>query len=302
MRPVLAALADGNEHRALHLRHAMADEFNLTDAERDEWLPSRRQRVIDNRVGWAMTYLVQAGLAERPRRAHLRITEAGRQALTANPDRIDNKTLEQYPSYLEFRERGREAQGETKDGATATTATDRATELDTPEALLDAALAQNTAAIESELTQRMLALSPTGFEELVIRLLEKMGYGKAGGLVRTPASGDGGVDGIISQDPLGLDRIYVQAKRYAPDNVITRPKVQEFVGALFGKQGDRGVYITTSSFSAGAREEADRINARIELIDGRRLAQLMVRHGVGVEAAQTVTLHRIDEDLFEEMP
>jgi restriction system protein len=142
MRPVLAALADGNEHRALHLRHAMADEFKLTDAEREEWLPSRRQRVIDNRVGWAMTYLVQAGLAERPRRAHLRITEAGRQALAANPDRIDNKTLEQYPSYLEFKERGREAQGEAEDGATAT---DRVTELDTPEALLDAALAQNTA-------------------------------------------------------------------------------------------------------------------------------------------------------------
>jgi restriction system protein len=277
----------------------MADEFELTDAEREEWLPSRRQRVIDNRVGWAMTYLVQAGLAERPRRAHLRITEAGRRALVENPDRIDMKTLERYPSYLEFKTRGREAGGAAGDDVTNG---NRATELDTPEALLDAALAQNTAAIEAELAQRMLGLSPTGFEELVIRLLEKMGYGKAGGLERTPPSGDGGVDGIISQDPLGLDRIYVQAKRYAPDNVITRPKVQEFVGALFGKQGDRGVYITTSSFSTGAREEADRINARIELIDGRRLAQLMVQHGVGVEPAQTVTLHRIDEDLFEEMP
>ncbi len=141
-------------------------------------------------------------------------------------------------------------------------------------------------------------MSPTGFEDLVIRLLEAMGYGRAGAVERTSASGDAGIDGIISQDPLGLDRIYVQAKRYAVDQTIGRPKIHEFAGALLGKQGDRGVYITTSSFSRGAREEAERINARIELIDGARLAELLVRYRVGVQAVQTVELLRLDEDFL----
>lgn len=146
---------------------------------------------------------------------------------------------------------------------------------------------------------RALALSPIGFEDLVITLLARMGYGKAGSVQRTSASGDAGIDGIISQDPLGLDRIYVQAKRYATDQVIHRPKIHEFAGALLGKQGDRGVYITTSRFSTGAREEAERINARIELIDGARLAQLLVHYKVGVQTDQTVELLRMDEDFFE---
>ncbi|WP_222704968.1 restriction endonuclease [Mobilicoccus massiliensis] len=144
-----------------------------------------------------------------------------------------------------------------------------------------------------------MSLTPYEFENLVITLLERMGYGHAGSVERTSASGDAGVDGIISQDPLGLDRIYVQAKRYAQDNVIHRPRIHEFAGALLGKQGDRGVYITTSSFSVGALAEADRINARIELIDGQRLAELLVRYRVGVQVEQTVELLRMDEDFYE---
>ena len=152
-----------------------------------------------------------------------------------------------------------------------------------------------------EVLKKALILSPTGFEDLVIRLLEAMGYGRAGSVERTSATGDAGVDGIISQDPLGLDRIYVQAKRYAEERTVDRPRIHEFAGALLGKQGDRGVFITTSRFTQGAHNEAERINARIELIDGARLPRLLVQYGVGVQELHTVVLHRIDEDFFEEI-
>lgn len=293
MRPVLALLADGSVRRSRDVKDAMADEFGLTEAERSELLPSGRQRTIDNRVGWSLTYLSQAGLVARPNRGHVVITDDGRAALTANPDRVDMKTLEAYPAYLDFRDRTRE-----KTASVVPPAQDGPVEA-TPSDLVEQALSTNRAAVEGDVLQAALALSPTGFEDLVIRLLERMGYGKAGSVERTSASGDAGVDGIISQDPLGLDRIYVQAKRYAEDRTIDRPRIHEFAGALLGKQGDRGVFITTSRFSSGAIQEAERINARIELIDGRRLAELLVAYGVGVQVDQTVTLYRLDEDFFD---
>lgn len=160
-------------------------------------------------------------------------------------------------------------------------------------------MAENRAVVQNELLERALAVSPTEFERLVLHLLESMGYGKSGNLTPTAATGDAGIDGIISQDPLGLDRIYVQAKRYDIERVIHRPTIQAFVGALMGAQGDRGVFITTSSFSQGAKDEAEKVNARIELIDGSRLAQLMLRHGVGVQPESIVTLYQLDEDFFE---
>lgn len=160
-------------------------------------------------------------------------------------------------------------------------------------------MAENRAAIESDLLDRALAVEPSAIERLVVRLLEAMGYGKAGRIEHSGKSGDGGIDGIISQDPLGLDRVYMQAKRYARDNVVQRRAIQGFVGALLGAQSDRGVFITTSSFSAGARQEAERVNARVVLIDGDSLAELMVRHRVGVQAESTAVLHRVDEDFFE---
>ena len=153
--------------------------------------------------------------------------------------------------------------------------------------------------MESELLTRALALDPTGFERLVLAVLDAMGYGRSGRIEHSGRPGDAGIDGIISQDPLGLDRIYLQAKRYDPGNSVQRPDVQRFVGALMSAQGDRGVFITTSTFSSGARAEAERVNARIELIDGNRLTSLMLRHGVGVRASTTVVLHELDEDFFE---
>lgn len=295
IRPVLAHLSDGSTLRSRDIKDAMADQFELSDTERVEVLPSGRQRTIDNRVGWALTYLSQAGLVTRPSRGYVVITDEGRGALDANPSRIDMKTLEAYPAYLEFRNRTRE-----KATSAAIPIEDEPSGA-TPSDLVEQALATNRAAVEGEVLRMALALTPTGFEDLVIRLLERMGYGKAGSAERTSASGDAGVDGIISQDPLGLDRIYMQAKRYGEDRTIDRPKIHEFAGALLGKQGDRGVFITTSRFSAGAIQEAERINARIELIDGRRLAELLVSYGVGVQVEQTVTLYRLDEDYFESL-
>lgn len=305
MRPVVALLADGELRRARDIRQAMADEFTLTPDERAEMLPSGRQRVIDNRVGWAMTYLAQAGLIERPTRGHAQITERGRAALLAHPDRIDAATLRNYPDFIRFVDRATEATGSTADtGQTmASPGGSAATDAELPEAtpsdLVEQAVAQNRAAVEGQVLDAALALSPTGFEDLVIALLSAMGYGRAGQALRTSATGDAGIDGIISQDPLGLDRIYVQAKRYAQENVVDRPALQGFAGALLQHQGDRGVFITTSRFTDGARAAADRINARIELIDGPRLARLLIDYGVGVQPEQTVTLYRLDEDYFD---
>ena len=216
MRPVLAHLADGDLHRSRAVKEAMADQFELTDGERGEMLPSGRQRTMDNRVGWSLTYLSQAGLVQRPARGQVQITDAGRAALTANPTRIDMKVLEQYPSYLEFRDRTRSAASAAigHDDHPALAASAEPVAAISPQDLVDRAVAENRAAMQGELLKKALALDPKGFELLVLRLLNAMGYGRNGGLVEhSGRSGDGGIDGIISQDPLGLDRIYLQAKR-----------------------------------------------------------------------------------------
>lgn len=293
MRPALSALADGETLRLRDVMEVVAREFEVTPEEREQLIPSGKQPVIYNRVTWALTYLFQAGLTQRPQRGFVRISELGRKALVEHPVRIDMKVLEQYPAYLEFKERTRER------GPSGDSAMPVAEQTSTPQDLVDQAVKENRAVVESELHARALALPPLAFEDLVMRLLAAMGYGHSGTVERTSASGDAGIDGIISQDPLGLDRIYVQAKRYGSDKVIHRPTIQGFVGALMSAQGDRGVFITTSSFSSGARLEAERVAFRIELIDGLRLAQLMLRHGVGVQPESTTTLYQLDEDFFD---
>lgn len=296
MRPVLASLSDGEVRRSRDVIEAMADEFALTPEERAAKVPSGQKR-IDNRVGWALSYLGQAGLIDRPGRGLVTISDAGRTALGQHPHRIDNKALEAYPAYLEFRERKRGRSTDDRDDVDkATPSVDD--DSSTPNDLAERAERINRTAVEREVLAAALKLSPTGFEELVVRLLDRMGYGRTGSAHRTPPSGDGGVDGIISQDPLGLDRIYIQAKRYT-DATVDRPAIHGFAGALLSKQGDRGVFITTSRFTKGAQDEAERINARIELIDGARLAELLVQYGVGVQPEQSVTLYRLDEDFFD---
>ncbi|RRD04716.1 restriction endonuclease [Arachnia propionica] len=291
MRPVLELLSDGRTWRMRDLISALEDEFQLTAEERAALIPSGKQRVMAGRVGWAVTYLVQAGLAERPARGQERITEAGLQVLRSHPERIDVKILKTYPSFREFLQRTR--------NTTDDSSTPSLEPAPTPADLIARAVSVNRAAVETEVLEAALSITPAAFEHLVIRLLGAMGYGQRGSLERTQPSNDGGIDGIISQDPLGLDRIYVQAKRWAADRIVDRPEIQKFAGALLGRQGDRGVYITTATFSRGARDEAERINARIELIDGSRLAHLLVQHGVGVQREETPSLVRLDDDFFE---
>jgi restriction system protein len=296
MRPVLASLADGQVRRSREVIEAMADEFALTPEERAAKVPSGQRR-IDNRAGWALSYLSQAGLIERPGRGLVKISDEGRAALDKYPQRIDAKALEAYPSFLEFRDRKRAGSGD--DGGETEKPSGGDEDSSTPNDLAERAERINRTAVESEVLAAALKLSPTGFEELVVRLIDRMGYGRGRGSAhRTAPSGDGGIDGIISQDPLGLDRIYIQAKRYT-DAAVDRPAIHGFAGALLSKQGDRGVFITTSRFTKGAQDEAERINARIELIDGARLAELLVQYGVGVQPEQSVTLYRLDEDFFE---
>lgn len=296
MRPVLAYVADGQVYRSRDITDAMSDQFGLTAEERSEMLPSKTAKKMANRVGWTLTHLTQAGLIDSAGRGLKVISAQGRAALDKHPERIDMKALEGYPAYVGFRERKRDKTASEDGGSTDTPPI--AEDSRTPNDLVESAVLVNRAVVESEVLLAALKLTPTGFEELVLRLLDKMGYGKAGSVNRTAASGDAGIDGIISQDPLGLDRIYVQAKRFT-DTAVDRPKIHEFAGALQGKQGDRGVFITTSRFTSGARTEADRIPARIELIDGARLAELLVQYGIGVQPEQTVTLYRLDEDFFD---
>lgn len=302
LRPALAALADGSVHRSRDIKDQLADDFELTADERAEMLPSGRVRTMDSRVGWALTYLFQAGLTERPRRGAVVITEAGREVLRRLPDRITTKDLEQIPAFRDFQTRSTGGTGrpvtKAPDGTSPPTDDPEVT---TPDEMVAQAKASNRAAIESELLARLQSVRPIEFEDLVMQVLFAMGYGEAGSVERTAASGDAGIDGIISQDPLGLDRIYVQAKRYADHRKIGRPTIQEFAGALQYRQGDRGVFITTSTFTQEAEEAAERINARIELIDGRRLTRLMMERGVGVQPEQTVTLFRLDEDFFDSL-
>lgn len=235
MRPVLVYLADGQVCRSRDITEAMSDQFALTAEERAEMLPSGTARLMANRVGWTLTHLTQAGLIDSAGRGLKVISEQGRAALDKHPERVDMKVLAGYPAYVEFRERKRDKAASEDDGGSTDTPP-IADDSRTPNDLVESAVLVNRAAVESEVLSAALNLTPTGFEELVVRLLDKMGYGKAGSVNRTAASGDAGIDGIISQDPLGLDRIYVQAKRFT-DTPVDRPKIHEFAGALQGKSG-----------------------------------------------------------------
>lgn len=305
MRPVLVALSDGVMRSTRETKEAVIASLDLTEEEKAEVLPSGNQLTVDNRVGWAISYLVAAGAVERPSRARLRISQAGKELLVDHPDRVDNQVLMKFEAFREFRARhhrlrGRGQQEPTPEQGGAVVVEQAASEI-SPQELIEQARLENRAAVEGELLVRAIALTPRGFERLVIRLLKAMGYGRTGMIEHSGKPGDGGIDGIISQDPLGLDRIYVQAKKYALGESVGRPTIQGFVGALMGAQGDRGVFITTSSFTSGAVLEAERVNARIELIDGARLAELMVDYGVAVQPEATVTLFKLDEDFFEEL-
>lgn len=296
MLPLLRLAGDGKEHRFRDTVEQLATEFQITDSERAELLPSGTAPLFDNRVGWARTYLKQAGLIRSPKRGIFHITEQGNKLLAENPSKIDAAFLNRYEGFREFRSRRRD-RAET-DIDTNHTEPESITDQTPEDALADAykKLRKN---LEGELLDQVKAASPTFFERLVIDLLVSMGYGgsrqDAGRAVGR--SGDGGIDGIIKEDKLGLDVIYVQAKRW--EGTVGRPEIHKFAGALQGQRANKGVFITTSNFSREAEEYTNVINSKIILIDGARLAALMVDHNVGVAPVGIYELKKIDSDYFE---
>jgi restriction system protein len=295
MRPLLALAADGKERRVRDACDALADEFNLTEDEQKEMLPSGQQERYVNRMSWARLGLKKAGLLEDPRRGFFRITERGRTALTEEPDRIDDKYLKRYPEFLEYLKKSRKSEK----AAGTVTQIPLPGDVD-PEEALETAYQTLHDGLAGDVLATLLDATPGMFERIVVELLLKMGYGgsrrDAGRAVGK--SGDEGIDGIINQDRLGLDVVYIQAKRWT--NTVGRPEIQKFVGALQGKQANKGVFITTSDFSKGAREYAKMVSSNVVLIDGDRLAELMVEHDLGVSPMATYEVKRLDSDYFVE--
>lgn len=271
----------------------LSEEFNLNEDERQHLLPSGGISTIKNRVAWAITYLVKAGLLIRPKRGFFMITDKGKGVLSKNPDKINIKFLKQYPEFIEFiSAKNKPDSGKKKDSDDNV--------IETPEERIDSAYLEIVADMKSELLSKILESSPEFFERLIVNLLVAMGYGgssvEAG--KHLGRSGDNGIDGVIKEDKLGLDMIYVQAKRYAPDNPVGRPAVQGFAGSLIGFGANKGVFVSTSSFSKHAYDYAENVPQRIILIDGEKLTSLMLEHNVGVRLHQSIELKRIDEDFF----
>lgn len=286
MAPILRISADGALRDRSQIAAEAADDVNLTADERGITLTTG-QPMYANRVGWAISHLTKSGALERPERGKYVISPLGRRLLSERPD-ATRADVERVTGYRRVKAVTEQPQDSSADEDS----------LD-PAELIDRGIKQIRADVAAELLSRILSKSPAFFEQTVVELLVAMGYGGAEGQANvTSLTNDGGIDGVIDQDTLGLNRVYVQAKRYAADYVVTRPDVQGFVGALNGK-ADGGVFITTGRFTQGARDYADVVPTRIILIDGQRLTSLMIRFGVGVQTRETVHIVEIDEDFFE---
>lgn len=260
-------------------------------------MPSGRQAVFDNRVGWAKTYLSKALLIEQVQRGIFRITERGKKVLANKPEKINNKFLRQFPEFLVFQERSSSSEEEPQHSNNVVDIS----VVETPNERIETAFGELRSALSKEVIERVTSISPTRFERLVVELLVKMGYGGAlpdAGKM-TKLSGDEGIDGVIKEDKLGLDRIYLQAKRWN-NTTVGRPEIQKFVGALAGQKAQKGVFITTSAFSKEAREYAANLQQKVVLIDGEQLAELMIEYDLGVAVAQTYLIKRVDNDYFDE--
>jgi len=291
MLPLLKFAGDKKEHSIREAIEHIANIFNLIEEERREVLPSGQQYIIDNRVCWTRTYLKKAGLLESTKRSYFKITDLGLEVLQKNPKEINVKFLEQFPQFIEFRNLRKEKGGEEKEEENLT---------QTPQELLEYGYQRIKKDLASELLNFVKKSSPRFFEKLVVELLIKMGYG---GLLKDAGeaigqSGDGGIDGIIKEDKLGLDIIYIQAKRW--ENVVGSKEVRNFVGSLAGQKANKGVFITTSSFTREALDYVKTIPHKVILIDGETLAQLMIENDVGVSKIISYDIKKIDSDYFEE--
>jgi restriction system protein len=282
------------------LRARIAQQLRLTEQDLAELLPSGRQTTFTNRVAWANVFLQRAGLIRIVRRGVYEATEAGKVVASQAPARIDNAFLQQFPSFVEWRQRSESTRADgTGDQPLPPPVNTTPTN---PEEQLERSYKELTAAVEAELLERLQATTPSHFENLIIDLLVAMNYGggrseMAKALGR---SGDDGVDGVVREDKLGLDVVYMQAKRYAPDNIVGVGAVRDFVGALEGHRATKGVFVTTSRFARSAPEYIERVSKRVALIDGPELARLMVEHGVGVRVKTTYVIKEVaDDDLVE---
>lgn len=291
MKPLLVAVKDGEVYKLKDVTAVLAQQLNLSSADLAEMLPSGRQTVFKNRIGWAKTYLKKAGLLESPARATIVITDAGKQVIVENPDKIDSKYLERFPSFVDFTS----ICGSTDDNSVSVVP--KPVDL-TPDDQLEDAYEQINASLASDLLSEVLKITPYTFEKLVVDLLSKMGYGTvAYGSHATVASGDDGIDGVIMEDKLGFSLIYMQAKEWAVDRVVGQPEIQSFVGAIAGKHGD-GLFVTTARFSPKAKDYAN--THHIILIDGERLANLMIEYNFCVSTRKTFEIKAIDTDALAE--
>jgi restriction system protein len=299
MLPILRFAGDGKEHSLSEAADAIAQHFALSEEDRRELLPSGNQRKLYNRVGWSRFYLLKAGILEAVGRGRFKITDRGLSVLTSNPPELNVRFLEQYPEFLEFR-------GATRQARPATDSLEESLQLakdvpqHTPQEMLETSYQILRRELAQELLDKISLCSPRFFEELVVDLLVAMGYGgsrrDAGQAIGR--TGDEGVDGIIKEDRLGLDAIYIQAKRWKA--TVGRPDIQGFAGSLEGHRARKGVFITTSQFSPDAKDYVSRIERKIILIDGQQLANLCIDFGVGAAEVTSYTVKRIDLDYFEE--
>ena len=294
MLPLLQLISDGKEYRMRDVTDTLADQLGVTEEERKELLPSGAAPIFYNRTAWAKTYLKKAGLIDSPKQGIVLITQRGLDVLNSNPDFIDVKFLKQFSEFIEFQTSKKE-----DDSSSSDTAEDNS---QTPEEALETAYQKIRKSVALDLINKVLTLSPSFFEKLVVELVVKMGYGgsikDAGKAIGK--SGDEGIDGTIKEDKLGLDIIYIQAKRWQPGNIVGRPELQKFVGALAGQGAKKGIFITTSSFSRDAIDYSPKNETKIVLIDGEQLAQYMIDYNLGVATVNNYEVKRIDNDYFED--
>ena len=293
MLPVLRLAAD-KEIKTSEAIAKLSDEFKLSEEERSQLLPSGKQATMANRVHWAIAYLSKAGLLERVQRGTYIASNEGKKVLSNPPPSVDVKFLEQYPRF----------QGFNKSTPKVEVATDKPTsdhDDGTPEERVDEAGAELEAILKTEILERVRSLSPKAFEKLIVDLMLAMGYGAGGSGTHVGKSGDGGIDGTITEDALGLDVIYIQAKRYAEGNSVGVEKLREFAGTLDERGATKGVFVTTSAFANGARVYSSRSPKRLTLIDGEELAALMSKYGVAVRTYRKIEIKKIDTDYFDDL-
>lgn len=294
MLPVLKVMGGGSEMTTSQMRDAVAEHLGLSAEALSQRLPSGTQTAFDNRMGWARTYLMKAGLLDRPRRATYVISQSGKDLLSNPPAAIDADFLRSYEQFNDFI-------STTKNGKQELIEANDIDDDLTPEEQIEKGVRRIQRELQDEVLDRVKQLPPEGFEQLVLRLLVGMGYGGSMEDVQGVARGaDGGVDGVVNQDHLGLDRIYIQAKRW--EGSVGRPVIQGFVGALAGVGASKGVIMTTSTFAQPAQEYVKTLtDRRIILVDGKRMSELMLKHGIGVSTKQTFVIQRMDEDFFLEL-